>query len=354
MTQPVNLTDGTKEIAGEWFIKNVKGGVQLKMEGDEVRSVQSCFGGQPVVGKVRKGSHFEMDVQMGGFPMIARMTSRTDQQKYLEFSNGGLWSKNQPAFEPLPAPAGVNGHVNGNVNGHVNGGKDGVLGIPMSEVKKHNTKDSAWVVLHGYIYDLTKFLEDHPGGDQVVLDWAGKDATKFWSAIHKKDWIKEYTKPEWCLGPVGKEAPNEELKKAQDEIKLLKAELERLTALPTKPSAGLVAALDAAGACKPAPALSADAPTHVSSECPSVELKGRRVLVVGHGPVGHDFAPRSASASLFSHSRCPTQQTENCSEWHPPKHIFPTPHHASGCMKQTAQDPMNTFFRSQMPEFEEV
>ena len=326
MSQPVDFQDGTKEIAGDWFIKNVPGSVQLKVEGSEVRSVQTCFGGQPVIGQLRKGTHFEMDIQMGGFPMIARMTERLmDQksQKYLEFSNGGLWSKNQPAFGPFPAASGQNGHANGKVNGqvnghsngHVNGGtKDGVLGIPMSEVKKHNSKESAWVVLHGYIYDLTKFLEDHPGGDQVILDWAGRDATKFWSAIHKKDWIKEYTKPEWCLGPVGKEAPSEELKRAQDEIQALKAELQRLTALPTKPSAGLVAAMDASSACKPGagPAVS-DAPTHVSAECPAVELKGRRVLVVGHGPVGHDFVPWSMQCSRLIrdriHTSAPTTST---------------------------------------------
>ena len=291
MSQPVSLNDGTKEIVGDWFIKNVQGAVQLKMEGDEVRSVQTCFGGQPAVGKVRKGEpNFEMDMQIGGFPMIARMTERREQ-KYLEFSNGGLWSKNQPAFT-------VNGSSNGKVvNGTPNGLNGHGPGIPMSEVKKHNSKDSAWVVLHGYIYDLTKFLQDHPGGDQVILDWAGKDATKFWSAIHKKDWIKEYTKPEWCLGPVGQEAPNEELKKAQDEVKFLKAELERLTALPTKPSLGLVAALDAAAACKPSSTLSSDAPTHVASERPPLlELTGKRVLVVGHGPVGHDFVPRPATS----------------------------------------------------------
>ena len=34
-------------------------------------------------------------------------------------------------------------------------------GIPMSEVKKHTTKASAWVALYDQIYDLTQSLEDH-------------------------------------------------------------------------------------------------------------------------------------------------------------------------------------------------
>jgi len=82
---------------------------------------------------------------------------------------------------------------------------DATAGIPMSEVAKHKGKDSCWVVLFGKVYDLTEFLADHPGGEDVVLKWSGKDATKFWSAIHKEAWIQEYLKPEWCLGPVGPE-----------------------------------------------------------------------------------------------------------------------------------------------------
>ena len=160
----------------------------------------------------------------------------------------------------------------------------------MSEVRKHNTKDSAWVVLHGVVYDLTEFLADHPAVEQVVLDWAGKDATKFWSAIHKKDWIQVYTRPEWRLGPLGPEPTvpvSEELKKAQDEIRTLKAELAQITAAPTKPSRGLQDALTATQAAQVVPR--ATSLLAEVQDCPRVELKGRRVVVIGHGPVGHDF-----------------------------------------------------------------
>jgi len=268
-SQPVEHREGLQTIGGDWFIKDVSGAVELHLDGGEVRSKEPRFGGKPLVGKPREGSkHFEMDVEMGGFPMIAAMTSRSGQ-KLLEFSNGGIWSKGSPlAASPAAAAA----------------------GIPMSEVKKHNSKDSAWVVLHGKVYDLTEFLPDHPGGDKVVLDWAGKDATKFWSAIHKPDWIQEYAKPEWCLGPLGPEPTvpvNEELRKAQEEIKSLKAELAQLTAAPSRPSQGLKEAFVATKAAQVVPqASSLSAEVEVS---PRVELKGKRIAVVGHGPVGHDF-----------------------------------------------------------------
>ncbi|KAK1441261.1 hypothetical protein QVD17_07105 [Tagetes erecta] len=54
----------------------------------------------------------------------------------------------------------------------------------MSEVKKHNSTESAWIVVHGHIYDCTTFLKDHPGGTDSILINAGTDCTEEFDAIH--------------------------------------------------------------------------------------------------------------------------------------------------------------------------
>ncbi|KAL8480774.1 hypothetical protein ACS0TY_026791 [Phlomoides rotata] len=48
----------------------------------------------------------------------------------------------------------------------------------LSEVSEHNTKKDCWLVIGGKVYDVTKFLDDHPGGDEVLLTSTGKDATE--------------------------------------------------------------------------------------------------------------------------------------------------------------------------------
>ncbi len=35
-------------------------------------------------------------------------------------------------------------------------------------LSQHNTAESCWFVIRGVVYDVTKFLEDHPGGDDVL------------------------------------------------------------------------------------------------------------------------------------------------------------------------------------------
>ncbi|KAG1050368.1 hypothetical protein G6F43_007353 [Rhizopus delemar] len=45
------------------------------------------------------------------------------------------------------------------------------------EVKKHCTRSSCWVVVQNKVYNVTSFLQDHPGGSEFILQFAGDDIT---------------------------------------------------------------------------------------------------------------------------------------------------------------------------------
>lgn len=45
------------------------------------------------------------------------------------------------------------------------------------ELRKHDSQESAWIAIDGYVYDVTPFLEEHPGGKDIVMDHLGKEAT---------------------------------------------------------------------------------------------------------------------------------------------------------------------------------
>ncbi|BCS26168.1 fatty acid alpha-hydroxylase [Aspergillus puulaauensis] len=47
-----------------------------------------------------------------------------------------------------------------------------------AEVESHNSADSCYVTLGSKVYDITSFVEDHPGGGDLVLEYAGKDVTE--------------------------------------------------------------------------------------------------------------------------------------------------------------------------------
>lgn len=74
--------------------------------------------------------------------------------------------------------------------------------ISGQEVASHNSRESCWIIVHGFVYDVTEFLDDHPGGSKIILKYAGKDATAEYDPIHPPDAIKTNLPPEKHLGPV--------------------------------------------------------------------------------------------------------------------------------------------------------
>eukprot|EP00966_Prymnesium_polylepis_P061430 1425451-Prymnesium_polylepis.1 len=61
----------------------------------------------------------------------------------------------------------------------------------LEEVAAHKKKTDCWIVVDGKVFDMTSFLEEHPGGRRMPLKYAGKDATDTWMEIHghKKEQI---------------------------------------------------------------------------------------------------------------------------------------------------------------------
>lgn len=54
------------------------------------------------------------------------------------------------------------------------------------ELAKHNTRKSAWVAVYGKVYDVTEWISRHPGGEDVVLLAAGRDATQVFETYHER------------------------------------------------------------------------------------------------------------------------------------------------------------------------
>ena len=43
------------------------------------------------------------------------------------------------------------------------------------DIRKHDKESDAWVVLKGEVFDVSKFLKEHPGGSSIVLPHLGTD-----------------------------------------------------------------------------------------------------------------------------------------------------------------------------------
>ncbi|KAJ5835375.1 Alpha-hydroxy acid dehydrogenase FMN-dependent [Penicillium robsamsonii] len=59
------------------------------------------------------------------------------------------------------------------------------------QINRHDNQESCWVVIHGAVYDVTDFLNSHPGGASVILRCAGKDATEAFDSVHAVELLSE-------------------------------------------------------------------------------------------------------------------------------------------------------------------
>jgi cytochrome b involved in lipid metabolism len=54
----------------------------------------------------------------------------------------------------------------------------------MADVKAANTPGKCWTVVSGVVYDLTAWINRHPGGDKNILSLCGLDGTAAYNSVH--------------------------------------------------------------------------------------------------------------------------------------------------------------------------
>jgi cytochrome b involved in lipid metabolism len=59
--------------------------------------------------------------------------------------------------------------------------------ISLAELRMHCTEEDCWMAYMGKVYNVTSYLDYHPGGIPEIMRAAGSDATVLFDQIHK--WV---------------------------------------------------------------------------------------------------------------------------------------------------------------------
>ncbi|CAL1604102.1 unnamed protein product [Knipowitschia caucasica] len=90
---------------------------------------------------------------------------------------------------------------------------DGVKYYTLEDIRLHNMSTDTWLIINDKVYDITSFLEEHPGGEEVLLEQAGSDATESFEDVgHSTDareMLEQYYVGELHLDDRKKEKPKE-------------------------------------------------------------------------------------------------------------------------------------------------
>ncbi|XP_015434776.1 PREDICTED: cytochrome b5 reductase 4 [Dufourea novaeangliae] len=80
----------------------------------------------------------------------------------------------------------------------------GVGGVPrvisLSELANHNKQNDAWIAIRGIVFNVTHYMDFHPGGISELMRGVGKDATKLFENVHA--WVNYQSILQKCV--VGK------------------------------------------------------------------------------------------------------------------------------------------------------
>ena len=77
-------------------------------------------------------------------------------------------------------------------------------GYTMAQVKANNTAKSCWSVIDGYVYNLTNWINSHPGGSGAILFLCGTDGTNAFKAQHENQSKPAVRLDNYRLGPLNK------------------------------------------------------------------------------------------------------------------------------------------------------
>lgn len=69
--------------------------------------------------------------------------------------------------------------------------------VPKSELKKHASRLDCWTSLNGKVFNITPYIDFHPGGVDEIMKCAGGDGTALFNKYHS--WVNPDRMLESCM-----------------------------------------------------------------------------------------------------------------------------------------------------------
>ncbi|ORX93618.1 FMN-dependent dehydrogenase-domain-containing protein [Clohesyomyces aquaticus] len=74
--------------------------------------------------------------------------------------------------------------------------------LSLGDIRSHNTPDDCWIAVSSKVWDVTDLLNNHPGGPEVILKYAGLDATSAYNEVHAPGMLEETLAAEKFIGDL--------------------------------------------------------------------------------------------------------------------------------------------------------
>ncbi|CAK91615.1 unnamed protein product (macronuclear) [Paramecium tetraurelia] len=62
--------------------------------------------------------------------------------------------------------------------------------VGWDELAEHSNRTSLWVVIEGQVFDVTTYLAEHPGGDDILIKYGGLDGTQKFLEVNHSNYAR--------------------------------------------------------------------------------------------------------------------------------------------------------------------
>ncbi|KAK6212791.1 hypothetical protein LQW54_004880 [Pestalotiopsis sp. IQ-011] len=83
------------------------------------------------------------------------------------------------------------------------------LQVSIAELRKHDRREDCWIAVHSKVWDFTEFVDEHPGGSEILLKCAGTDATREFDAVHAPGILEENLSDDKLKGALEAQASSD-------------------------------------------------------------------------------------------------------------------------------------------------
>lgn len=83
--------------------------------------------------------------------------------------------------------------------------------IESQELARHASRQSCWLAIHGIVWNMTSFVDSHPGGPALILGQGGKDATSAYEDFHAPELVEETLGADAKMGTLDLESSANEV-----------------------------------------------------------------------------------------------------------------------------------------------
>ncbi|CAI5769771.1 cytochrome b5 reductase 4 isoform X1 [Podarcis lilfordi] len=75
--------------------------------------------------------------------------------------------------------------------------KGRLIEVTEEELAKHNKRTDCWICIRGLVYNITPYMEYHPGGEDELMKAAGADGTELFDQVHR--WVNYESMLKECM-----------------------------------------------------------------------------------------------------------------------------------------------------------